>query len=68
MPEYDFPDEEEYDNENNPIWKCTCCIKSHSIVETAYATSKRVAKKYAAYIVLCNICGLKNQYDEDENK
>ncbi len=67
MPDYDLPDEQVYDNEGNPRWECTCSIRSHAIAETAYATSKKVAKKYAAYLCICNICGLEDQYENDEN-
>jgi len=67
MPEYDLPDEQVFDNDGNPRWMCTCSIRSHALAETAYSTSKKTAKKYAAYLVICNICGLKDQYEEDEN-
>lgn len=67
MPDYDLPDEQVYDNEGNPRWECTCSIRSHAIAETAYATSKKVAKKYAAYLCICNICGLVDQYENEEN-
>ena len=67
MPQYDLPDEQVFDNDGNPRWMCTCNIRSHALAETAYSTSKKTAKKYAAYLVICNICGLKDQYEEDEN-
>jgi ribonuclease-3 len=67
MPDYDLSNEQVYDNEGNPRWECTCSIRSHAIAETAYATSKKVAKKYAAYLCICNICGLVDQYENEEN-
>lgn len=67
MPKYELPNEQVFDNDGNPRWMCTCNIRSHAVAETAYATSKKTAKKYAAYLVICNICGLKDQYEEDEN-
>lgn len=67
MPEYDLPEDQVYDNVGNPRWICTCTIRSHAIKETAYASSKKVAKKYAAYLCICNICGLEDKYEDDEN-
>ena len=58
MPEYDIPEDQVYDIDGNPRWECTCIIRSHAIVETTYATSKKEAKKYAAYLCLCDIFGL----------
>lgn len=57
MPEYDLPKDQVYDNDGNSKWQCTCTLRSHSIQETAYATSKKVAKKYAAYLCICNMYG-----------
>ena len=50
IPVYDF--EQEYDNNGNPIWQCTCHIKD--IAEHFYAesSSKKHAKKQAAYQML----------------
>ena len=56
-----------HDYNGNPRWVATCSIRSHVIAETAYATSKKVAKKYAAYLCICNICGLEDQYENEEN-
>lgn len=64
MPEYDLSNEQVYDNEGNPRWECTCSIRSHSILESTYATSKKLAKKYAAYLCICNLCGLVDQYKD----
>lgn len=66
MPEYHQPEDQVYDYNGNPRWSCTCTISSHAIDETAYATSKKIAKKYAAYLCICNICGLEDQYEEEE--
>lgn len=60
MPEYDFPDVQVNDNNGKMSWKCTCSIRSNSVVESAYAKSKKMAKKHAAYLVICNIFGLNN--------
>ena len=66
MPEYDIPEDQVYDNYGNPRWSCTCYIRSEGFRKTAYANSKKEAKKYAAYLCICQICDLKNQYEEEE--
>lgn len=66
MPEYGMPEDQVYDRNGNPRWACSCYIRSCSVKETAYATSKKVAKKYAAYLCICNICGLEDEYANDE--
>ena len=59
MPEYYFDDENRYfDEEGNPKWRCDCEVESEEIIQTTYASSKKVAKKYAAYLAICKICGL----------
>jgi len=63
MPEYYLPDNQVYDNDGNPRWECTCRVKSHAVEETAYANSKKIAKKYAAYLCICIICGLVDRYE-----
>lgn len=63
MPEYEQNDEEFYDNNGNPRWKCECYVRSANIFQTAYASSKKIAKKYAAYLCICKICGLVNKYE-----
>lgn len=65
MPEYDLPNEQVYDNEGNLRWECTCSVRSHEIAHTAYATSKKLAKKYAAYLCICEIFGLVDQYENE---
>lgn len=67
MPEYYQQEDQVYDSNGNPRWSCTCTIGSHALEETAYATSKKAAKKYAAYLCICNICGLEDQYEEELN-
>lgn len=62
MPEYHFADEPEYDSDGNAWWKCTCKVKSCAVEEIAWATSKKEAKKYAAYLCICDIMGYKDRY------
>jgi hypothetical protein len=55
MPEYDMPEDQVYDREGNPLWKCTCFLRSPYMTETSYKSSKKLAKKMAAYKCICNI-------------
>lgn len=66
MPEYYVPEKQVYDSNGNSRWMCQCTIRDHAIVEIAYASSKKTAKKYAAYLCICNICGLEDQYQDEE--
>ena len=53
IPVYDF--EQEYDNNGNPIWQCTCHIKDITEHFFAESSSKKHAKKQAAYQMLKHI-------------
>ena len=66
VPEYDIPDEPVY-HDGKAWWKCTCYVRSWSVSHTAYATSKKEAKRYAAYLVLCDYYGLPNEFEEEED-
>ncbi len=61
--EYDLSDEMVELNDGRMMWKCTCYVRIWRIEKTAYATSKRLAKKYAAYLVLCDYFNLEDEYD-----
>lgn len=50
VPTYDFS--EEYDDNGNPIWQSKCRIEGESKVYKAKASSKKEAKKQAAYKML----------------
>lgn len=63
IPEYDQSDEMVELNDGRMMWKCKCYVRSWRIEKTAYATSKRLAKKYAAYLVLCDYFNLEDEYD-----
>ena len=68
FPEYYQPDEMFEMNDGRMMWECTCYIRSWSMRHTAYATSKKEAKRYAAYLMLCDYFGLHDEFDEeDEN-
>jgi ribonuclease-3 len=66
FPEYDQPDEMVEMNDGRMMWECTCYIRSWSMRHTAYATSKKEAKRYAAYLMLCDYFGLHDEFDEQD--
>ena len=61
LPEYKYT--ESYDNDGNPIWQVTCMINGFDKVFNATSTSKKAAKKKAAFKMLNYV--LEN-YDEEE--
>lgn len=62
--EYGTPEYLGYDKYGNPIWVCTCCILTDktAIGRQVWTSSKKAAKKAAAYLVLCDYFELQNQY------
>ena len=50
LPEYDF--QETHDNDGNPIWDCECSIEGVDHVTSAKSSSKKDAKKQAAFEML----------------
>lgn len=50
IPYYEF--EQEYDNNGNPIWNCACHIAEITVSFIAKSSSKKYAKKQAAYQML----------------
>ena len=64
MPEYSFKDEPEYDEDGNPEWVCYCNVESEGYYYPGQASSKKLAKKKAAYCTICAICDLYNEYEE----
>ena len=53
IPTYAF--EEDHDKNGNPVWKSTCCITEESKSFTAKSSSKKEAKKVAAYKMLQHV-------------
>ena len=53
IPSYDFS--VEYDNDGNPIWTCECTIAEYTRISSAVSSSKKGAKKAAAYRMLQQI-------------
>lgn len=66
MPVYDCigPEFIGYDKDGNPKWSCTCTVINEKIGinRQVRATSKKMAKKAAAYLVLCEHFETQNQY------
>lgn len=50
IPTYNF--EQKYDNDGNPIWKCECHIVEYDTYFDAQSSSKKDAKKTAAFEML----------------
>ncbi len=55
MPEYEYI--EQYDENGNPIWNVECHIEEEKYYFDAEASSKKVAKKQAAYDMLMYVLG-----------
>ncbi len=53
LPDYKF--EETYDNNGNPAWKCSCIIKERPKYWYSTSSSKKQAKKQAAWAMLKEI-------------
>lgn len=68
IPEYYQAEEQVLMNDGTLMWKCTCYIRSWAMKHTAYATSKKEAKRYAAYLVLCDYFGLPDEFAEEDEK
>ena len=64
-PEYEYSDEPEYDDEGNQRWLCHCSVvtKDRTINWTGRSSSKKIAKKVAAYSCLCDEFNLENEFD-----
>lgn len=70
MPEYVFsgPKQLGYDNDGNPKWACRCRIINNKtgITRLVYASSKKDAKKAAAYLILCKHLNIQNKYGPND--
>jgi ribonuclease-3 len=53
-------------NDGRLMWECSCYVRSWAMKHTAYATSKKEAKRYAAYLVLCDFFGLSDEFSEED--
>lgn len=59
IPTYEF--NESYDNNGNPLWKCKCHIKQKECSFTKISSSKKDAKKDAAFSMLLYVLGLEDE-------
>ncbi len=70
MPQYKFwgPEYIGYDNDGNPKWICNCSIINDKIglIKSVEASSKKQAKKAAAYLILCEHLGMQNKYGPND--
>ena len=66
IPEYNQPEEQVLMNDGRLMWECSCYVRSWAMKHTAYATSKKEAKRYAAYLVLCDFFGLPDEFNEED--
>ena len=62
MPVYSCTDKEIYEI-GGMRWFCSCHVEEWNITVGAYAKDKVLAKKYAAYAVICKRFGLENVYE-----
>ena len=65
FPKYEYSDPDKLGNNKingNPIWHCLCTVQDKGIFKGVFAYSKKNAKKAAAYLVLCEMLELPNEY------
>ncbi len=51
-----------YNKSGSPRWSCICTVQDKGIRKGVSAHSKKDARKYSAYLALCDIYGLPNEY------
>lgn len=70
MPKYEItgPDSIGYDENGNPRWLCSCEMVNNRMCLTKLveASSKKDAKKAAAYLILCEHLGVQNKYGPND--
>lgn len=64
IPKYDESDNQVEMSDGRLMWQCTCFVRSWGIKKNAYGTSKKIAKKYSAYLVLCEHYNIPNEYED----
>lgn len=65
IPDYDEPEDQVY-FDNKYWWACTCTVRNWRLSKTAYGTSKKRAKRYAAYLVLCEHYNIPDEFREED--
>ena len=53
MPQYVY--KQEYDDDGNPVWKCECHVSDYQYYYWKKASTKKEAKRGAAYDMLVSI-------------
>ena len=71
MPKYEYygPDHLGYDSDGNPKWACYCVVITNErigINKVVCSTSKKNAKKAAAYLILCEHLEMQNKYGPND--
>lgn len=69
VPQYetDGPENLGYNKNGDPIWACHCTVQNYGLSKVVFAHSKKDAKKYAAYLILCDIFEMPNEYGPSKN-
>lgn len=69
VPVYELtgPEDLGYGENGNPLWACGCDVVSEGIRRCVFAHSGKIAKKYAAYLVLCQMFEVSNEYGPNKN-
>ncbi len=64
FPKYEIsgPDRLGYNKDGQPRWACSCVVQNYGISKLVLAHSKKDAKKYVSYLVLCDMFDLSNEY------
>lgn len=62
--EYFTPEQLGYDKDGNPMWGCRCTVMNDKTIIglVVWSSSKKAAKKAAAYLFLCEYFQLQNEY------
>ena len=70
VPKYNFAGPEDLGRDKNgePIWCCTCSMVNEEtgISRQVWGNSKKIVKKYAAYLVLCEHFQSQNEYGTND--
>ncbi|MBR4800403.1 MAG: hypothetical protein IK048_01840 [Clostridia bacterium] len=66
IPDYDEPEDQVY-FDNKYWWACTCTVRNWRLSKTAYGTSKKRAKLYAAYLVLCEHYNIPDEFRKEDD-
>lgn len=57
VPKYYYNEKQEYDNDGNPVWKCSCKIEGYKYDYYCSGSTKKEAKQYISVHILKYILG-----------